>query len=153
MFTILRYSAKHFWPCFPNSQVPEKNIILESGVVLLCWILLQNSSRSNGNWWMSPKKHQVQRSSVWKLRYKISEMIGLNAHILRSNWFTTNTAVLFSKNWLFCWVQCVLSATFYVTAIILRCTKNIYTICNCGTTSSKSTFPDEYSSVISSQID
>jgi len=29
------------------------------------------------------------------------------------------------------WNTCVLSATFYVTAIILRYTKNIYIICNC----------------------
>jgi len=27
--------------------------------------------------------------------------------------------------------HCVLSVTFYVTAIILRYTKNIYRICNC----------------------
>jgi len=41
-----------------------------------------------------------------------------------------NTAVLFSKNWLFCWVQCVLWLHF-VTAIILRYTKNINKIYNC----------------------
>ena len=40
---ILRYSAKHIWPCLPNSEVPEKRI-LTSGVVLLCWILLQYSA-------------------------------------------------------------------------------------------------------------
>ena len=44
-----------------------------------------------------------------------------------------NTAVLFSKDWLFCWeqtVQCVLWLHF-VTAIILRYTTNIYKIYNC----------------------
>ena len=38
----MRYSAKHIWPCLPNIEVPEKRARnLESGVVLLCWILLQ----------------------------------------------------------------------------------------------------------------
>ena len=50
------------------------------------------------------------------------------------------------------WVQCVLSATFYVTAIILHYTKNIYKICNCKP-DPESKFPNEYSGVIFIQID
>jgi len=37
----------------------------------------------------------------------------------------------------------MLSATFYVTAIILRYTKNIYKICNCKPLP-ESKFPNEY---------
>ena len=46
----------------------------------------------------------------------------------------------------FRWVQCVLSATFYVTAIILCYTKNIYKICNCKP-HLESKFPNEYKGV------
>jgi len=46
----------------------------------------------------------------------------------------------------------MLSATFYVTAIILCYTKNIYKICNCKP-HSESKFPNEYISVIFIQID
>jgi len=53
---------------------------------------------------------------------------------------------------LFCWVQCVLYATFYVTAIILCYTKNIYKICNCKP-HPESKFPNEYISVTFIQID
>ena len=42
-----------------------------------------------------------------------------------------NTAVLFSKIWLFCLVQSMLCATFCNCNYILRYTKNIYKICNC----------------------
>jgi len=38
----------------------------------------------------------ISKSLVWKFQYKISEMIGLNVHILCWNWFINNTAVLFS---------------------------------------------------------
>ena len=38
---LLRYSAKHIWPCLPNSEVPEKHIVT-SRVVLLCWILIHS---------------------------------------------------------------------------------------------------------------
>jgi len=43
--------------------------------------------------------------------------------------------------------HCVLSATFYVTAIILHYTKNIYKICNCKHIP-ESKFPSEYIGVI-----
>jgi len=45
----------------------------------------------------------------------------------------------------------VLSATFYVTAIILCYTKNIYKICNCKP-HPESKFPNEYISVTFIQI-
>jgi len=46
----------------------------------------------------------------------------------------------------------MLSATFYVTAIILCYTKNIYKICNCKP-HPESKFPNEYIGVIFIQID
>jgi len=46
----------------------------------------------------------------------------------------------------------VLSATFYVTAIILCYTKNTYKICNCKP-HPESKFPNEYIGVIVIQID
>ena len=49
----------------------------------------------------------------------------------------------------------MLSASrLHVTAIILRCTKNIYKTCDCNLqiTSPESKFPDEYSGVIFIQI-
>ena len=46
----------------------------------------------------------------------------------------------------------MLSATFYVTGIILCYTKNIYKICNCKP-HPESKFPNEYIGVIFIQID
>ena len=46
----------------------------------------------------------------------------------------------------------MLSATFYVTAIILCYTKNIYKICNCKP-HPESNFPNEYIGVIFIEID
>ena len=46
----------------------------------------------------------------------------------------------------------MLSATFYVTAIIVCYTENIYKICNCKP-HPESKFPNEYISVIFIQID
>ena len=63
------------------------------------------------------------------------EHLGLNiSDILYRNFQTELFLIL-----LFCSVKtgcfvecnCVLSATFYVTAVILRYTKNVYKICNC----------------------
>jgi len=49
-------------------------------------------------------------------------------------------------------IPALLSATFYVTVIILLYTKNIYKNMQLQTTSPESKFPNEYSGVIFIQI-
>ena len=82
------------------------------------WRVAKETSSVCGCRWRTVWTQDVNTYHLW---YFISEF---------SDQTLWNTAVLFSKNWLFCWVQCVLWLHF-VTAIILCCTKNIYKIYNC----------------------
>jgi len=64
--------------------------------------------------------------------------------ILCRNFQIELVQILLFCYWLFCWVQCVLSATFYVTVIILHHTKNIYKNMQLETRSPENKFPDKY---------
>ena len=62
------------------------------------------------------------------------------------------TAVLFSGHWLFCWVQCVLCATFCSCNYITPYKQHLWNM-QLQTTSPESKFANKYSDVIFIQID